>query len=182
MRAPVEMSLPVAVLELSGAFTFSFFTRYCQQCPSAVVAVLYLCVCSLHWQSLLNFLSRVRTASRRTASTDQVNMDYSVIKAENTKFPSGSYFIPFNSAVFLASLLALNWRIHHNFTPGLAVASMHNPMSARFHHTCYPFFSSNASQLPLPPWTREKGRLHPFLCSPLSHGGHWSVALEAVRR
>lgn len=56
MLASAEMSLPVAVLDLSGAFMFSFFTRYCQQCPSAVVAVLYLHVCSLHWQLLLNFL------------------------------------------------------------------------------------------------------------------------------
>lgn len=56
MLASAEMSLPVAVLELSGAFMFSFVTRYCQQCPSAVVAFLYLHVCSLHWQLLLNFL------------------------------------------------------------------------------------------------------------------------------
>lgn len=56
MLASAEMSLPVAVLELSGAFVFSLFTHYCQQCPSAVVLVLYLHVCSLYWQSLLNFL------------------------------------------------------------------------------------------------------------------------------
>lgn len=56
MLAFVEMSLPVAVLELSVAFMFSLFAHYCQQCPSAVVAVLYLRVCSLHWQSFLNFL------------------------------------------------------------------------------------------------------------------------------
>lgn len=53
LASPAEMSLPVAVLELSGPFMFSFFTRYCQHCPSAVVAVLYLHVCSLHWQLLL---------------------------------------------------------------------------------------------------------------------------------
>lgn len=55
MLASAEMSLPVAVSELSGAFMFSSFARYCQQRPSAVVAVLYLQVCSLHSQTLLEF-------------------------------------------------------------------------------------------------------------------------------
>lgn len=139
MLASVEMSLPVAVLEISGAFIFSFFTRYCQQCPSAVVAVLYLLVCSLHWQVISQLSLRVWAASRRTASTDPANMDYSVIKAEHTKSAPGS-FHSFHPCRFSASLLAQNWCIYHHFTPGLAVASMHNPMSARFHHTCYPFF------------------------------------------
>lgn len=44
---------------------------------------------------------RVWTTYRRTASADPENMDYSVIKAENTKSAPGSYFIPFILAVFL---------------------------------------------------------------------------------